>query len=219
MDFKELQDDVFGRLEENSVSPDYYSLAEVKGRINRALEFISEETGGYVPTLPYSLALQANVTYYALGGPNGLIGETFVKVWRIFNPQFGEWMAPSDERRIEKDFMRWNTVIGNPKQFWIKGAWMLGIYPKVSMATGTLSVVYGAVPAPMVADADQPWVPGDEFREALVAWAVGDLLLKTKEAGKATAYFDLYTERRDALFLWLQRRNQTDRTIIMGAEG
>ena len=210
MTLSELKTEVFRRLDESQASPVYFSDLDVETSLNEGYETISEASEWYEDSAAINLL---DETYYNL---KALIGERFLRVTRVWNPQINVWLVPTSPRELDtRGFARWEKVTGQPRMWFVRGLWHLGLYPKVPVAGGTVKVYYKALPNPLTGDND---VPGfeEEYHLGLVDYAIYDLLAQTGETQKALGYYDSYLVVERALTAHASNRMRVDKLGVFG---
>jgi hypothetical protein len=211
MTFQEMQLEVFRRLEEDSASPAFVTLQDVKDHLNEGLEELSDATEWYEVS---QTVTQSTSTYYDL---STLLSKPFLAVKKIFNTITGWWMVPGDYRELDGSYFRWERDTGAPEKFWIRALWWLGQWPKASAASSGLRIYHSAIPSAMSANSDTPGFP-QEFHLGIVDYATYEILALQKEFKKALGYWADYQAHEKALGLWVQSRIQMDRTLQFGEE-
>lgn len=208
MTFLELQTAVSYRLGDTAYKR--HTLALVKASINEAYEILCETTGCYETSLTISLTTSA---YYNLGTLGDLL-----KVRHIYNTQTNFWLVPRSFGELDAGYWRWRVNAGSPDSFTIGGLHQLRLYPKSSVATGTV-VAYGTSHATALsADADEPCFP-KEFHDALEHYAVYDRLVDDGEVEKAMIAFKQFEEVEAALARYVGDRGWDASEMAVGDEG
>lgn len=209
MTFLELQTEVFRRLEENSVTPVYWTLAQIKAAINRGFIEISDATEWYETSA--SVPVSAGV--YVANVETGFPGFLAIKALR--NDQTGRWMRPATVRELDQSYMKWETATGEPDRYTIRAPFWIGFDRAVTGASSTLTLYYTSLPTELADNSDIPAFP-QEFHLALVDFAVYDLLCQDRENAKALYFFKRYKIREEQLRAYVAQRESMDRIGVLG---
>ena len=205
--FSELQTEVFRRLDEDSSSPAFWSLADVKTAINEGYEEMSDASEWYERNA--NLTLLSKRTYYDLRTALG--SEQVLTLKHAYNQTTRRWLYPGELRELDyRTFHQWEDITGEPEQFFLRGLFWLGTFPKQTADLGSLKLYYTAIPLALSDDADEPGFP-EEFQYGLVEYAIGDLLAQEAETQKALAHFDEYLNYEAGLTAWTEGRIALDR--------
>lgn len=210
MNFQEMQTEVFRRLDEDSVSPAFWSLVDVKQAINEGYDDLSELTEWRETSSSLSLA---NSNYYDL---STLVSDVVLTLYSVRNAQTSKFLDQGTVKQLDTWYRRWEAVIGGePERYWIRGLYWLGMFPNKGAASGTVTLYYTALPAALSANADTPGFP-QEFHLALVDYAVYDLLCQDREYEKAARLWASYQERVAKLRRYVQGRAEIPLTRRLG---
>lgn len=209
MNFGELKTEVFRRLEENSVSPVYFSPDDVGDAINEGFEELSDATEWYETNNPVNLAV--DTIYYSLSSLNILTPK------QAYNNQNNRWMVWTTVDRLDGRYRRWEAAGGEPDWIFTRGVWHLGTFPVPQAAGGTLTLYHTAMPTLLSADGDTPGFP-QEFHYALVDYALYDLLCQEAEVAKALKFWERYQAKETALKRFVAARAKDRRIVFTGGQ-
>ena len=169
------------------------------GLIGEGLECISESTGFYERycTMP----VQPNRTWYDL---RGFTPETVVRINSIWSTNRNEFLQPIVEGQLK---LQWEDSTGEPQQFFTRGIYWLGVWPKAGdSATGYLRVYFSGIPArfdfPQAVIRDLP----DDYLPALEDYVLYEMAGIDREPKKALRYWSSYMEREKSLHDMRDRR-------------
>jgi len=203
MTFGEMQTEVFRRISESSSSPAFWTVADVKTAINEGYQEFSDASEWYERSTAFTLT---NELYYNL---SVRISDSILSIKRAFNDQTKRWLDPVNINDLDnRTYVRWEAVTGEPQMMILRGLWWLGMFPKQSAGTVTLS--YSAMPPVMVLAADTPAIP-EEFHYAFINYAVYDLLAQEAETDKALKFWGDYLLFQEAFQRYVQKRISFDR--------
>jgi hypothetical protein len=203
MTFLELQTELQRRLEETSTGV-FWALAQQKEALNDAYFEMADATEFAETSESVDLTTD---TYYDL---SSVLDNVPLTVHGVFSPQLNHWLTPTTVRELDDRWARWVDQAGEPQEFFIRGLWWLGTYPKLSSAAGTMTVHYTYVPAALSADGDTPGFP-QEFHVGLLDYAMYDLLCQEREGKKALKFYDSYLGYQERLKQFVQGRAAHDR--------
>jgi hypothetical protein len=193
VNFADLKTEVFRRLNESATSPVFWEEGDVGDALNEGMEELADATEFYEGTFPISLVM--NCTYYnllLLFAPHAPDFENEpLRVTAVFNSQTNTWLTPASVRDLEADSLRWEVVTGPPEKFFMRGLWLLGLFPKPPANIGTVVAHGVAVPPNMTLATDIPPFPID-FHPALIEYALFDLLSQDGETKEALEHWDAY---------------------------
>jgi hypothetical protein len=207
MTFAELKAEVFRRLEENPDTPAFWTEVDVAEALNDGYEELSDASEFYERNA--ILNLLSNRTYYDL---RCVLGDTQVLSFRTaFNSTTRRWMSPTDPRTLDtRVFQQWENITGEPEAIFTRGLWWLGVYPQAATDTGNMKVYFSSIPPALVNEDDKPGFP-EEYHEALIEYAVGDLLSQDGETNKALRHFEEYMKLQGAMMKAVDGRISLDR--------
>ena len=208
MTLAEMRTEVFRRLNESSVSPDFWSEADVDEALNDGLAEISDasewfERHASIPALHQR-------PYYDLR--TVLQDDTILAPGRCLNVQTNRWIEPTYVRDLDyHTYRRWESIAtGQMERMFLRGLWFLGFFPQASADSGYVRLWYKAIPPPLVNATDEPGFPR-EFHYGLVEYAVGDLLGQEGETKKALTKWAAYQQKEDGLTAYTDKRQAKDR--------
>jgi hypothetical protein len=162
----------------------FYSLTDLSDSIQDGYSEVAAFTGCIFKMT--TINLSANLSYYDLGAliPN------FFAVTAIFNPQNKQWLSPVSLRRLEDMRNDWELATGNPFAFWPINFRFIAIFPRVTVTSGTLYIVYRAQADILTASAT-PQIP-THLQGGLEQYSTGDLLEQAEEFTKAQIELEQY---------------------------
>jgi hypothetical protein len=215
MTFQEMIDDVTRRMEETVGSPIHFTLAEIQSSINDGIEELSDATEFYERT--FTLTCRPYATYYDL---RTLVPSdpTILRVVSIWNPTRNQWLDPMTTQDLDyRTSRQWELVNGDPRMWFMRGMWWLGIFPTSTADPGpALGVQYRALHPRMTDPTEVPQQLPEDQHSCLVDYAMYDLLSKDAETQKAINYWNLYFEREKIVAARVGSRISRDRLPRMG---
>ena len=208
MTLAEMRTEVFRRLDESSVSPNFWTQADVDEALNDGYEELSDASEWYERMV--SLALLDHRPYYDLR--TVLYGDTLLSPGRCYNVQTSRWMEPTHVRNLDYHiYRRWESIAtGAPEKFYQRGLWWLGTFPQSGADSGFLRFYYTAMPTALSNASDTPGFP-QEFHLAIVDYAVGDLLGQEGETKQSLLAWARYMQGEQALVAFVNGRQKEDR--------
>ena len=203
-----MRTEVFRRLNENSVSPDFWTEADVDEAINDGLEEISDASEWYERHA--SIPILKQRPYYDLRTTLG--DDTILSPGRALNVQTNRWIDPTHVRDLDyHTYRRWESIsTGQLERMFLRGMWWLGFFPQGSADSGWVRFWYKAIPSRLVNATDEPGFP-KEFHYGLVEYAVGDLLGQEGETKKSLKFWQAYQEKEVGLTDYANSRQSRDR--------
>lgn len=214
MNLSELEAAVFRGLDESQTSPVYWSQTDVDAALNEGVECLAEASE--YNELSETLGLTAARTYYNLKALL-TVADRFLRVTRIWNPVASRWMEIVTIRELDEEtYARWERTPGEPQNAIIRGLWWLGIFPRPTASTGTLTVYFAALPVPLALPTDTPGFP-QEWHRGIVHYALYDLLAQSGETAKAIEHFKHFLEYQAGLVAYVKQRMRKDRVGVIGA--
>jgi len=202
-----MQTEVFRRLDEDSSSPAFWTLAQIKTALNEGYEEITDacewnETSGTITTA-------ADTTYYDLSSEL----TNFLAVRRIQNVTTSRWLTATHWRELDNsEVASWQAVDGEPQYWFLRGLDQLGLFP---VGASSIKVYYTSLPTALSADGDTPTFP-QEYHYSLVDYALYDLLAQEGETRKASRYWDRYLRGAAELKDHVQSRGRISRVAVLG---
>src|SRR5260221_506910 len=181
MTLLEMETEVFRRLNENSVSPDFWTKADVDEALNDGYEELSDSSEWYERSV--SISLLDHRPYYDLR--TVLDADTILSPGRCYNVQTSRWLNPTHVRDLDyHTYRQWEGIAtGQVEKFFQRGLWWMGVFPQNSDDTGWVRFYYTAMPEALANASDVPGFP-QEFHYAIIEYAVGDLLGQEAETKK-----------------------------------
>ena len=180
----------------------YFSAPDVKLAINEGYEEMSDASEWYELNAPIALVQDNQYYNLQLQFPSDKVPLSVTSVWNV---QTSKWLDPTSPMELDATTFRWGNTSGEPEAFFVRGLWVLGVYPKCAQNSGTLTVYYTAVPDPMVDDADLPGFD-QEFHFGLIEYALYDLYSQEEETKQALLHYKQYLEHEKALRDSVKRR-------------
>ena len=205
MNFGQMKTRVRRRVNEPSTA--FFTDADIEDALNEGYHELADATEFYerealVPMIK-------GHTYYDL---TNILPDTFLSPRRAFNPTTNRWLAPTDP--INQDihtFVQWELVQGEPESYLMRGNWWLGVFPKPSQDGAGMRLNYTGIPAAMVEDTDEPEAIPEEFHDAIVEYAVYDLLGQKRQGNKALIHWGAYLALEDKLRRYVDGRTSLAR--------
>lgn len=213
MDFTALKLEVTRRLDESSSSPVFWTQAQIGESINKGLREIADATEYYETS--DTIALTAATYAYDLTDSTWSFSPTILSVRACHNDQTNRWMRPTTVKEMDRKYAKWETQVGEPDQYMLRGLWWLEFDLAVSSTAGTVTVYYTALPTDLSSGSDTPGFP-QEYHLALVDYALYDCLCQEGENTKSLYYYGRYKEREEGLRRYVQQRLIHDRVGAFG---
>ena len=199
-----LRSEVRRQLDDDTAA--FVTDADIDDSLNEGYEEMSEATLWY--ERQFMLPLLSRRTYYNV---RELAPDEPLGVSRCWNTVTQKWLDPDSVRALDGRIRQWELNAGEPRSYFMRGHWWLGVWPKpASDDISRVRVYYTAIPPPMTLDTDVPGFP-PEFHWALVDYALYDTLIQDREPGTALAHYSLYLTYRDELMRYVGRRQSLDR--------
>lgn len=215
MDFQTLTSEVTRRLDEASPTGAFWTQTQIKESINKAYRLISDAAEWYETT--HTIALTAGQYHYDMFDSVAGLSPLPLTVRACHNDQTNRWMRPTTARRMDQEYMKWETATGEPDQYMIHGIQWLVFDRAVTVTAGTVTVYYTAMPTDLSANGDTPAFP-QEFHFGLIDGAMYDLMCQDRENNKARFYYDRYRVREEGLKRYVNQRESLDRVGVLGRE-
>lgn len=204
MNRQEIRDRILQGLNEDTLSPVFYSLAEVNGWIDESLEVLGEEVAdirrvAYVPR-------RAGATYYTIHS----VAPDIMAPYRVTLNEEDTRLLYTTIDDLDLTRQKWHEVTADAPDWWFPVSWdMFGIYPYPAESSGYLRVDYLAWPAALVDDLDEPEF-SLEAHDACVAFGIAEGLLKQWDVVRALDYWTQFAA------LWRDRTGKTAANRLRG---
>lgn len=209
MNFGEMRRKV--RLRLNALTDVFYSDDDIKDAINEGYREIADATEFYEREAMVPMLKKR--TYYDL---SQILPDTFLSPRRTYNPTTSQWLEPTDPRGLDyHTYVQWELTEGEPEKYLMRGNWIMGVFPKPAMDSVGTRFYYTAIAPDLVDDIDQPQFPR-EFHEALVDYALCDLLGQERETAKALGYWKSYKDKENALAAYVDGRIRIPQSTVLG---
>lgn len=170
MDFQALQTRVIERIDESS-TPTWWTLAEVKLAINKAQRFFAFLTLAVERTASFAIDTNA---FYTISTSL----SDFILPLKIYNAA-GSRVYPYKLYELQQENPAWRSDAGSPTKYAQAGFDLLAI-TKQPASSENLSFTYAATPTAMSGNTDTPEIP-EEHHPALIKFAI--YYLRLKEGG------------------------------------
>jgi len=202
MNFGEMKAEVRTRL--NELTANYWSDQDIEDALNEGLDEISDATEWFERMT--TITFWSGRTYL---DARSTLSDTFLAPKRCINNQTGKWMEPSHVRNQDARQRQWEKVSTEPEQFFMRGIWWLGFYPKPKADSGSMRLYFSSLPAPMSLDDDEPEFPS-EYHMGIVDYALYDLMAQDAETKKALIFWQEYSGYETGLKQYVQQRTTAD---------
>lgn len=204
MTLGEIIDDVLTRIEEETGSPSRWSRSDARDSINDGLDELSDATEFYERTAVFTL--RARAVYHDV---RTVGDEPFLRVSSIYNPARSRWIDATNVRDLD-DFTsrQWIRNDGEPDQWFMRGLWWLGIYPRSRSQDSVLHLKGKALHPHMTDETERPRQLPEEYHRTLVEYAVYDLLARDDETAKALEHFSEFEKMSRELDKRVANRTQ-----------
>lgn len=161
--------------------------AAILEAVNEGLDELAEATGFYERWV--NVPIRNGRTYYDL---RGWLPETALGVTSVWNTISTRWMHPASEEELS--YARWKRVTGDPRNYWIRGLYWMGVFPKGTADSGFFRVYFKALVPHLVQDNDAiPELP-DDFNNTVEDYALYELFAREGETSKALALWNSYQD-------------------------
>jgi hypothetical protein len=173
--------------------------ARLDEAINAGVDEVAEMTG-FRET--YAVIDQkAGRTYYDL---RQLFPDEVVMVTSIWSPELGIWLdyEPPDNYQ----FRQWEDVSGSPRKWFMRGLFMLGLFPHNTSAGERLHIYFQARHKPLVNDVDPLLDIPKDLVVAVVDYALFDLHMQDRQGEKAKAAYAEFKKNLDRLGYHINQR-------------
>lgn len=209
MTFGEMQTLLRAKLYEASAT--FWTDQDIKDALNEALEEFADATEYYERQV--TLTLLSGRTYFDL---TSLLPDTFLSPRRGWNTATSRWFVPSDARDLDTHtYVQWELTQGAPRDYFMRGNWWLGVWPKSNDDTSyKMRFYYTAIPPAMSASTDTPAFP-QEFHMGIVELALSDLLGQERETDKALAHWQAGQWYIGQVSDYMQKRQTMARQDVM----
>lgn len=152
-----------------------------------------------------TLNLVGEKTYYDLSSTF----STYYRVFAIYNTLTKRWLTPTVLDTFKSYSYRWELQHGQPREFCILGCRHIAVYPKPASSTGSLLVLYKAVPATL-AGTDTFEFPA-ALHNVLTYYGVADLHIQDLEFTKSEMYGKDFRELLERVIEFVNHRSLPDR--------
>lgn len=182
MTLAEMKSDVRRRLNESGT--EFFSDDDIADSLQEGLDEVADLTEYFEREA--TLGLLTGRTYYDL---TSLLPDTFLSPRRAWSVNGNWWLRPTSPRDLdEHTYVQWELTYGEPRDYFLRGNWWLGTWPRSSSDTnGLLRFVYTSIPAALTGT-ETPAFPV-EFHQAPVEFAMFDLMAQQRETAKALLYW------------------------------
>ena len=208
MNFSQLQSEVRRRLNEPSAV--FWTDADIQNALNEGLAELADRTEYYERWA--NILMQTDRSYYDL---RSLLPYEVLTPTRIYNAVTSAWLRAADTRNLDGRYATWETVGGEPGEFFIRGAWWLGVFPRPSVDGTALRLYYTAQPPALVVDEDLPEDLPVEFHAALVDYALADCYAQERETKKAEAWMKSFEGYAARLRMVVESRSSVVRKAVL----
>lgn len=211
-DFVTLQTNVFRELGEDSASPNYWTLAQVKAAINEGQYELAALTE--FQETSESLSLTSGTQYYNL--KSSLSRSDIFFVSKVYHSST-KWLFPISAQDLDNAaYIQWEKITGSaPTHFIQRGTYWVGFYPKPSANT-SVTVYYSYPPADLSGNSDTPAFPPD-YHYLLEKYAVYSLLCQEAEYLKAEPYYAEFLSGAEGMKRYIDNRGGRDMVPVLGA--
>jgi hypothetical protein len=208
MNFGEMQSGVRTRLDESTAV--FWSDQDIKDALNEGLFELSDATEWYerMATIP----LWSTRSYLDL---RCILPDTFLGPKRMINNQTGKWLVPSSVKTQDHRAAQWEKTSAEPEEFFTRGLWWMGFYPKPPNDLGSARMYFSALPPLMDDDTDEPELP-EEYHMGIICYAVYDLLAQDAETEKALMWWAEYVQYETKLRDYVETRITRDKVGRLG---
>lgn len=177
--------------------------------INEGLDDLSEVSRFYERHV--SVPVGNLRTYYDL---RGWLPESALGVTSVWSDVIEDWLFPCSVSQLRT---RWEQSTGPSRQFFMRGLFWMGVWPKPETASGTLRVYFsGFAPHFLHGQSVLRDLP-DDYVVALEEYAIYSLAADDGESTRALRHFEDYAKKALELADHVERRTVTARRISMGS--
>ncbi len=190
------------RRELNETTTTFFSDDDIERSLREGYDELADATEwfervAHVPMLE-------GRTYYDL---SLILDDTFLSPRRIYNPVTDRWLEPTDPLQLDKTYSQWEIVEGQPTHYWLRGNWWLGVWPRPSVDSPGLRLVYTAITAGLDSDDAEPEFPV-EFHQGITEYADYDLMAQRREWQKAERFWGRYKGFEGRLQMYVEGRTK-----------
>jgi hypothetical protein len=198
MDRQEIRDRTLQALNESTSSPVFFTITQLNGFIEDALQVIAEEVSdirrtAYVP-------MRDGAALYSIHA----IAENVMSPYRVTLHEQDSRLQYILMDELDRIRQRWLDESADSPDYWYPVSWdMFGIWPAPITATGYLRVDYLAWPTPLTDDLDVPEF-SLETHDAAVLFGIAEGLLHQWDTARALDYWLQFTA------LWRDRAGRVE---------
>lgn len=199
-----MRDRILQGLNDSTSDPVFFSIAEINGYIDEALELLGEEVSdirrvAYVP-------IREGATYYTIHS----IAPDIMAPYRMTLHEEDTRLIYTTIDDLDLTRQRWHEVTSDSPDWWFPVSWdMFGIYPHPATSEGHLRVDYLAWPAVLVDDYDEPEF-SLEAHDACVSYGLAEGLMKQWDVMRALDYWTQFVS------LWRDRKGKSAANRLRG---
>ena len=188
----ELELQVLRQIGESTTSPDVFvnteeGLAQIRDSLNDALQEVAMLTRGKVREA--HIPLVANSTYYRLQ----FAADHFSHVVEAFLNGQNRRLTGTDTLNLDEWSARWPELAGSPTCYAQIGLDVIAVHPRPSSSGDVLTLRCAVIPA-RYAHGDSVQDVRDEFRWALVNYAVSEYYASRGDSQTAAEHYRLYLD-------------------------
>lgn len=208
MTFGEMKKEVFRRLEERSSAPVFWEEADVAKALNEGWEELADacefnESRLMLPVTTAQLYYRLNVdTIRAL------------TIKQAYNHASSRWLEWTTVNELDRHYIEWQTVLGQPDRLFTRGGEWLGFWP-LPATNSNIEIFFTSMPAPLASDTEVPGLP-QEFHFTIIAYALYDLFLQDAEIQKGMEQWQEYKRGEMELKRFVDSRARDRRVAFTG---
>lgn len=196
----ELRAETFRRLEASSSSPVFFTVADVDAALDEAYEEMSDAAEWY--EVWRTIDLCSDRPYYDI---RTIFADADVLTpGAAFHEDTNRWLIPSSPADLDRLYVRWEQVAGQPERVITRGLWWLGYWPITGSESGTVKQYATALPGALEDD-DEPGF-AEVYHDGLVSYALSLLWPQMGEVSKALEAWQAYVATEAALAATVQGR-------------
>ena len=160
---EEIRTRALRALNDDPVSPVFWSSAEANQLLEEAQEVLAEEVEALTRVL--YIPQRAGCMFYALEA----LQARLMTPWRLWTRRRQHRLWPTSLTELDGHYERWLTVTGEP-EWWFLLSWdCLGVWPAPQAGGGLMELDCFVWPTPPSNDSDEPETP-DPDHDVLVSY-------------------------------------------------
>ena len=211
MTFGELKTETFRRLEASSSSPVFFTETDIEDALNEGYAEFADAAEWYEVWRTIDLAMDR--PYYDIR--TVFDDATVLTPGAAFHEDTNRWLIPSSPADLDRAYVRWEQVSGQPERVITRGLWWIGYWPITGSESGTVKQYATALPDALEDD-DEPGF-AEVYHDGIVSYALSILWPQMGEVSKALEAWQAYVASEAALRAEVQGRGSVPHVSGYGA--